>query len=118
MEEPNFNHVIVSAVQKGMSRIWLWDGEGNAPRGLVNGMIEYISSLAGFAPELNCGHHGKLPEYYDIESYWKGKLDPRGVAQFLDYCEKQNVGFIRRLNQAMKNDWHDSLGSNCIIEEN
>lgn len=109
MDQENYNHEVSSAVLKGMSRIWLWDGDGqgNSPQGLINGMVEYISSLAGLTPE--------LPEYSDDGNYWEGK-DAIAVAQLLDYCEKQNVGFIRRLNQAMRNDWHTLTSSKCIIE--
>lgn len=92
MKHENFNHAIVSAVQRGMARIWLWDGHGTVPEPLTNGMIEYISS--SFQPE----------------SINSSKYSPKTntVAEMLVDCVKQNSGFVRQLNQAMRDHWHDS----------
>ncbi|KAK4846786.1 hypothetical protein QYF36_021904 [Acer negundo] len=86
----NDNHAMVSAIQRGMARVWLWDGESRAPPWLVDGLVEYMSGLAGFGGS----------------SSWDDK-DPRIVAQHLDQCEENNKGFIRRLNQAMRKRWDD-----------
>ncbi|KAK0588648.1 hypothetical protein LWI29_003662 [Acer saccharum] len=93
----NDNHAMVSAIQRGMARVWLWDGESRAPPWLVDGLVEYMSGLAGF---------GEVVRGFGGSSSWDNK-DPRIVAQYLDQCEKNNKGFIRRLNQAMRQRWDD-----------
>ncbi|KAL5791720.1 hypothetical protein ACOSP7_000314 [Xanthoceras sorbifolium] len=97
MGDSNVNHAIISAVQRGMSRVWLWDGESRAPTWLVDGLAEYMSRSAGFGEARAFGGSWEL---WDDE-------DPRVVAQCLDYCEKNNKGFIQRLNQAMRERWDD-----------
>ncbi|XP_022774059.1 uncharacterized protein LOC111316336 [Durio zibethinus] len=48
MEESNVKYAVRSAIQRGMARIWLWDGESRAPPWLIDGMEEYIWMQAGF----------------------------------------------------------------------
>ncbi|XVE86237.1 hypothetical protein DITRI_Ditri18aG0019400 [Diplodiscus trichospermus] len=48
LEEINFKYAVASAIQRGMARIWLWDGESKAPPWLIDGMEEYIWMKAGF----------------------------------------------------------------------
>ncbi|KAL4376113.1 hypothetical protein GQ457_02G018580 [Hibiscus cannabinus] len=49
MEESNVKYSVTSAVQRAMARIWLWDGESSsAPPWLIDGMAEYIWTMAGF----------------------------------------------------------------------
>ncbi|KAK9011908.1 hypothetical protein V6N11_039983 [Hibiscus sabdariffa] len=49
MEESNVKYSVISAVQRAMARIWLWDGESSAaPPWLIDGMAEYIWTVAGF----------------------------------------------------------------------
>ncbi|XVF60741.1 hypothetical protein PTKIN_Ptkin08bG0072400 [Pterospermum kingtungense] len=48
LEENNTKYAVISAIQRGMTRIWLWDGESRAPPWLIDGMEEYIWSQAGF----------------------------------------------------------------------
>ncbi|KAK4487138.1 hypothetical protein RD792_006453 [Penstemon davidsonii] len=106
MEGTNFGHDISLALRRGMTHIWIWDSHGHAPKNLINGIVEYIAS--------NLGDSGAVPSSGIVEpprlatACWK-QDDPRAVAEFLDYCEHQRPGFIRRLNQAMKNDWHDEI---------
>lgn len=92
MKHKNFNHAIVSAIQRGMARVWLWDGYGTVPEPITNGMIEYISS--SFQPE-------------SINSR-ENSLKTNTVADMLVNCVKQNSGFVRELNQAMRDHWQDS----------
>ncbi|WOG91812.1 hypothetical protein DCAR_0311066 [Daucus carota subsp. sativus] len=90
MQHKNFSHAIVSAIRRGMARIWLWDGHGTVPQPLTNGMIEYLSS--SFQQELSS----------------KNSSETDRVAEMLVNCENQNSGFVRQLNQAMRDHWHDS----------
>ncbi|KAK2661868.1 hypothetical protein Ddye_000442 [Dipteronia dyeriana] len=96
-QSSNDNHAMVSAIQRGMARVWLWDGESRAPPWLVDGLVEYMSRLAGF---------GEVVRGFGDSSSWNDK-DPRVVALHLDQCEENIKGFIRRLNQAMRQRWND-----------
>lgn len=107
----NANHAIVSALQRGMARIWLWDGESRAPPSLIQGLVEYISMLAGFGDAKNYVG-GELPEFGHI--CWDSK-DAGVTARFLEFCEVNHKGFIQRLNQGMRQRWDnrtvdDALG--------
>ncbi|KAK9284765.1 hypothetical protein L1049_023942 [Liquidambar formosana] len=114
MKESNVNYAMLSAVQRGMARVWLWDdgGEHSAPPSLVDGMVEYISILAGFGRELNPGGAGGSAESGNY-SCWKDK-DPVAVAHFLHYCEGQKKGFIQRLNQGMRRRWHEWMVDDAL----
>ncbi|KAK7290584.1 hypothetical protein RIF29_05110 [Crotalaria pallida] len=102
-EEYNNHIAIVGAVQRAMARVWLYDGRSSAPPGLVDGMAEYVAELAGFRRERvsgGCdGHH---------RGWWVEK-DARVVARYLHYCEGYKKGFIQRLNEALKDTWHDRM---------
>ncbi|XP_010904857.1 uncharacterized protein [Elaeis guineensis] len=92
---------LASAVQRAMSRVWLWDGGGVAPKWLVDAMVEYLSSSAGFASDdavpLRSGG-----------SCW-GEEDPASVARFFKYCEERRRGFVARLNRAMRKHWNEMM---------
>jgi len=98
---------IVGAILRGMARVWLWDG---APQGLVDGMVEYVAEMAGFSREMVAGG-GSMPECEEGRGgarWWEGK-DPTHAARVLHYCEKYRRGFIQRLNEAMRDTWHDQV---------
>ncbi|KAI3666870.1 hypothetical protein L6452_41909 [Arctium lappa] len=119
MENSNNNDAIVMAVLQGMARVWLWDGDGVTPAVLLNGMVEYISSLAGF----------KMTEFVkksggeNNEICWKSE-DPRRVAGFLRYYDqrKQVAGgggggggvVIRLLNEGMRKGWNDGMVDDAL----
>ncbi|KAL0399631.1 UNVERIFIED_CONTAM: hypothetical protein Sradi_2306400 [Sesamum radiatum] len=104
MEGTNFGQAVLQAVQRGVARIWLWDGRGNAPKSLIHGIVEYMIGHL-WAKRLSPGHdRGKPPR--SAATCWKHD-DPRVVAEFLDYCERRRSGFIRRLNHAMMDGWDD-----------
>ncbi|XP_042495802.1 uncharacterized protein LOC122074881 [Macadamia integrifolia] len=113
MEETNVDKAMVSAIQRGMARVWVWDGEMSAPTSLLDGMVEYVGISAGFAATSN--YSGDFaPELSDGNSCWEDR-DRLAVANFLDYCERVRHGFIVRLNQHMREGWHvrtmdDALG--------
>ncbi|XVF14491.1 hypothetical protein REPUB_Repub09cG0064700 [Reevesia pubescens] len=48
LEESNAKYAVISAIQRAMARIWLWDDESRAPTWLIDGMEEYIWMQAGF----------------------------------------------------------------------
>lgn len=112
MGAENVNYAIISAIQRGIARIWMWDGESRAPPRLMDGLVEYISMLAGFKAE-GLVDGGELPEF-SSQLCWDDK-QPGVVAEFLDFCEVRKKGFIRRLNRGLRDGWNnrtvdDALG--------
>ncbi|EOX93018.1 Plant basic secretory protein family protein, putative [Theobroma cacao] len=135
LEGSNVKHDVIFAIQRAMARIWLWDGESRAPPWLIDGMEEYIWMQAGFdgheketlhpglelfGPEQFCfllsqvcsnsnnlssgsgdgkGKSGRL--------CWEDK-DPKIVAQAFSYLEQQKKGYIRGLNQMLRDPWTDN----------
>ncbi|KAL0353962.1 UNVERIFIED_CONTAM: hypothetical protein Sangu_0977500 [Sesamum angustifolium] len=93
---------MVQAVQRGVARIWLWDGRGNAPESLIHGIVEYmIDHLWATRPRSD-----RAKPLRSATTCWKDG-DSRVVAEFLDYCERRRPGFIRRLNHGMMDGWDD-----------
>lgn len=99
---------VVGAVLRGMARVWLWNGGSRAPIGLLDGMAEYIAELAGFRRE-GLPECGQEEEALGGLRWWEDK-EPAHVARLLHYCEDYyKKGFIRRLNEAMRDTWHDRV---------
>ncbi|KAG9447522.1 hypothetical protein H6P81_013650 [Aristolochia fimbriata] len=98
MEEKNPVAAMVAAVQRGMARVWLWNGrDRGVPGSLLEGMVEYISSLAGSSPET-----GRLRGGVNDSGWCWTEDDPASVARFLRFCEAKRRGFVARLNRAMQ----------------
>lgn len=112
MMEANVKQAMASAVQRGMARIWLWDGEESAPTSLLDGMVEYIIISAGFTPSSDSGSLW-LPESDPTSICWNDK-DSVAVAHFLNYCEGLRKGFIGRLNQVMKDRWDKQMVDDAL----
>ncbi|XWS41034.1 hypothetical protein CRYUN_Cryun17cG0046300 [Craigia yunnanensis] len=115
LEESNVKYAVISAIQRGMARIWLWDGESRAPPWLIDGMEEYIWMQAGFGDydkETTVLHPGlklNISISSDGNSAKSGGLcwpkDPKIVAQTLGYLEQQKKGYIQGLNQILRDRW-------------
>ncbi|KAL1332310.1 hypothetical protein HN51_061133 [Arachis hypogaea] len=112
----NMTFIVVGAIQRAMARIWLWDGGSRAPPRLVDGMVEYIVELAGFGRKRVSGGGGgdgdggrNLPDCGGGHSGWWEDKEPKEVAHYLQYYENYKKGFIQRLNEAMKDTWHDRM---------
>ncbi|KAJ9147172.1 hypothetical protein P3X46_029364 [Hevea brasiliensis] len=101
----NLDYALKSIVLQGLSRVWLWDDDSKdkAPPWLIDGLLEYIKTVAGYGP-MRDFDGSELPEF---GQFCMGDKDPWAVAQFLDHCERHSKGFIQRLNQAMKDGWDD-----------
>ncbi|XP_077227544.1 plant basic secretory protein (BSP) family protein [Tasmannia lanceolata] len=102
MDEADVNMAMASAVQRGMARVWLWDGQNGAPLSLLDGIVEYVTMVAGFGPSLGSG---RVTPLESDGGCWEDK-NPTVVAHFLWYCERSKHGFLARLNQAMREQWH------------
>ncbi|XP_075498034.1 LOW QUALITY PROTEIN: uncharacterized protein LOC142536410 [Primulina tabacum] len=110
LEGTDFKRGMFLAVQQGVARVWLWDGQGQSPKYLINGIVEYITNnLDGFGrlpPSLE--EAAPLQKGFSSAACWKSQ-DPRAVAEFLKHCERHQPGFIARLNRGMKYVWHDDM---------
>lgn len=110
LEDESYDKMaIVGAIQRAMARVWLWDGGSCAPPGLIDGIVEYVAELAGFRRERVSGSGGELPECNDGHHGWWVDKDASVVAGYLHYCEGYKKGFIQRLNEAMRDTWHDRM---------
>lgn len=105
MEYDDFRHRIRKEIQRCMTEIiLLFNGGNSSPKALRDGMVEYVTNLAGFG--------GRKPVVKSTElsgKCWKDK-NPKIVAQFLGYCEGKHEGFVGRLNQRMLRDGWDEEG--------
>lgn len=106
MEDANVNHAVVSAVQRGMARVWLFDGKTRAPPELLAGLVEYISMVAAGLGDVKSYSIAGEPPERGRHVWWVDK-DPKVVAESLRYGEEKDRGFIQRLNKGMKVGWHD-----------
>ncbi|KAK4398203.1 hypothetical protein Sango_1295800 [Sesamum angolense] len=104
MEGTNFGQAMFQALQRGVARIWLWDGRGNAPESLIHGIVEYMIDHLWATRQRS--DHDRAKPLRSATTCWKDG-DSRVVAEFLDYCERRRPGFIRRLNHGMMDGWDD-----------
>ncbi|XP_027340888.1 uncharacterized protein LOC113854200 [Abrus precatorius] len=110
LKDKNYNKVaIVGAILRGMAKAWLFDAGSRAPPGLIDGMAEYVAELAGFRRDMVAGGGGGSPECESRGGRWWEDNEPRHVARWLHYCVKYKEGFIQRLNEAMRDTWHDRM---------
>lgn len=114
LEDGSFDNkvAIVGAIQRAMARVWLFDGGSRAPLGLLDGMAEYVAQLAGFRRRETVSSSvfgGGGCDGGGAGGLWWEDRDPGHVARWLHYCENYREGFIRRLNQAMRDTWHDRM---------
>ncbi|XP_008779753.3 uncharacterized protein LOC103699512 [Phoenix dactylifera] len=97
---------LASAVQRGIARVWLWDGGGTAPEPLLDAMVDYLAMIAGFAS----------PTHVITDAV---SQEPNGTCwsgEFLRHCDGRRQEFIARLNGAMRGrSWElmvdEALGS-------
>lgn len=107
LEDQRYDKIaIVGAILRGMAKVWIWEG---APQGLVDGMAEYVAEMAGFRRGMVSGG-GEMPQCREGGGgWWWEDKDPSHMARLLHYCEKFKKGFIQRLNEAMRDTWHDRV---------
>ncbi|KAI3936492.1 hypothetical protein MKX01_028122 [Papaver californicum] len=111
-EKRNVDKGVVMAVQRGMARVWIWSygNYSGVPKSLIQGLEEYVvGNSVGFEyhPSIlsNSGNKKNLPDS-DHKTCWKDK-NPVNVAHFLRYCEGIKSGFIRRLNEGIRDRWDE-----------
>ncbi|PSS02677.1 Basic secretory protease [Actinidia chinensis var. chinensis] len=76
-----------------------WNGAGQAPVGLVEGIADFVVLKAGYVPNYwaKPGEGTKWDEGYSV------------TAWFLDYCHGLRNGFVAELNKKMRNGYSDNF---------
>ncbi|GAB2219821.1 hypothetical protein Droror1_Dr00007458 [Drosera rotundifolia] len=82
-----------------MTHVWQWNGNGQAPGGLIEGLADYVRLKAGYAPShwVKPGQGDRWDQGYDVTAY------------FLDYCNSLMPGFVAELNKKMRGGYSDGF---------
>ncbi|XP_073158126.1 uncharacterized protein [Henckelia pumila] len=98
---------ITGVLYHEMTHIWQWNGNGQTPGGLIEGIADFVRLRAGYAPShwVAPGQGDRWDQGYDV------------TARFLDYCNGLRNGFVAELNKKMRNGYNvnffvDLLGKN------
>ncbi|XVF45054.1 hypothetical protein PTKIN_Ptkin02bG0174900 [Pterospermum kingtungense] len=81
-----------------MAHIWQWNGNGQAPGELIDGIADFVRLKANYIPShwVQPGQGVKWDQGYDV------------TARFLDYCNSLRNGFVAELNKKMRTGYNDS----------
>ncbi|KAH7658056.1 hypothetical protein IHE45_17G061400 [Dioscorea alata] len=90
---------ITGVLYHEMVHVWQWNGQGNAPGGLIEGIADYVRLKANLAPShwVQPGQGNKWDQGYDV------------TARFLDYLNGLKDGFVALLNAKMKDGYSDQF---------
>lgn len=80
-----------------MAHVWQWNGAGNAPGGLIEGIADFVRLKSGYIPShwVKPGQGDRWDQGYDV------------TARFLDYCNGLRNGFVAELNKKMRTGYSD-----------
>ena len=78
-----------------MTHIWQWNGNGQAPGRLIEGIANFVRLKANYAPShwVQPGQGDRWDQGYDV------------TARFLDYGNDLRNGFVAELNKKMKDGY-------------
>ncbi|KAK3420508.1 hypothetical protein EUGRSUZ_G01338 [Eucalyptus grandis] len=81
-----------------MTHVWQWNGAGQAPGGLIEGIADFVRLRSGYVPGhwVQPGHGDRWDQGYDV------------TARFLDYWDGLRNGFVAELNKKMKTGFSDN----------
>ncbi|XP_018500070.2 uncharacterized protein LOC103935499 [Pyrus x bretschneideri] len=89
------------------THVWQWNGNGQAPGGLIEGIADYVRLKAGYAPShwVQPGQGDRWDRGYEV------------TAWFLDYLNSLKNGFVAEMNKKMRSGYNanyfvDILGKN------
>lgn len=98
---------ITGVLYHEMTHIWQWNGKGQTPGGLIEGVADYVRLKANYVPShwVKPGQGDRWDQGYDV------------TARFLDYCNSLRNGFVAELNKKMRDGYSgtyfvDLLGKN------
>lgn len=86
---------ITGVLYHEMTHVWQWNGNGNAPSGLIEGIADYVRLTANLAPSTwpKPGSGNKWDDGYAVTAY------------FLQYCDTVTSGFVAQMNSKMGDGW-------------
>ncbi|XP_076946041.1 uncharacterized protein LOC143617331 [Bidens hawaiensis] len=90
---------ITGVLYHEMTHVWQWNGNGQAPGGLIEGIADYVRLKAGNVPShwVQPGQGDRWDQGYDV------------TARFLDYCNGLRDGFVAELNKKMRDGYNDGF---------
>lgn len=90
---------VVGILYHEATHVWQWSGNGEAPRGLIEGIADYVRLKAGFASLkwVSRGAGSEWDQGYAVTAY------------FLDYCNGLRDGFVADLNAMMRDHYSDDF---------
>lgn len=90
---------ITGVLYHEMTHVWQWNGNGQAPGGLIEGIADYVRLKAGYAPShwVQPGQGDRWDQGYDV------------TARFLDYCNGLRNGFVAELNKKMRDGYSNDF---------
>ncbi|KAA8545812.1 hypothetical protein F0562_020737 [Nyssa sinensis] len=89
------NREITGVLYHEITHIWQWDGNGQTPGGLIEGIADFVRLKAGYVPShwVQPGQGDRWDHGYDV------------TARFLDYCNSLRNGFVAELNKKMRSGY-------------
>ncbi|GAB4838828.1 hypothetical protein Ancab_028370 [Ancistrocladus abbreviatus] len=89
---------VTGVIYHEMTHVWQWNGNGQAPGGLIEGIADYVRLKAGYAPAhwVKPGQGERWDQGYDV------------TARFLEYCNSLRNGFVAELNKKMRTGYSNS----------
>jgi len=81
------------------THIWQWNGNNQAPKGLIKGIADFVRLKADYAPPhwVQPGGGDRWDEGYSV------------TMRFLDYCNGLMDGFVAKLNKKIRDDYSDNF---------
>ncbi|XP_062019298.1 uncharacterized protein LOC133735873 [Rosa rugosa] len=91
----DFNWVLYHEITHSLQ----WNGNGQAPTGVVEGIAEFVTLKSGFIPSsfAKPGDDTSWDEGYSV------------TARFLDYCNGLKDGFVAELNKKMRDGYSNDF---------
>ncbi|KAK8656340.1 hypothetical protein V6N13_098293 [Hibiscus sabdariffa] len=79
-----------------MTHVWQWNGNGQTPGGLIEGVADFVRLKANYIPShwVQPGQGDRWDQGYDV------------TARFLDYCDGLRNGFVAELNKKMRSGYN------------
>ncbi|RWR76753.1 pathogenesis-related protein 17 [Cinnamomum micranthum f. kanehirae] len=95
----NVKTEITGVLYHEMVHIWQWNGNGQTPGGLIEGIADFVRLKAGYAPShwKKAGQGDRWDQGYEVTAY------------FLDYCNSLKDGFVAELNRRMRTGYSSNL---------
>ncbi|GJN15331.1 hypothetical protein PR202_gb02232 [Eleusine coracana subsp. coracana] len=99
MSSTDMNKAVAAAVRRAVARMWLWDGRGAAPARVTEAMVDYLASSSSPSGD----------DDDELMTTWQQENKEECMsARFLRHLEQRRVGFVARLNRAMRDRWSDA----------